>query len=141
MGEIGEGKTPSLLLVFMTANMDHERALSRLNIITEGKVIYCYIFLIYTFNSNNFTGKVQYSGCTISHGAMEGGFWRNTEELRITSIWAIHDPEGLYELGMADLNKGSESSTGQFLGNLFWEIYSRIKNTSNLSQILFLWLV
>ena len=38
MGEIGEGKTPSLLLVFMTANMDHERALSRLNIITEGKV-------------------------------------------------------------------------------------------------------
>ena len=97
----------------MTANMDHERALSRLNIITEGKVIY--LFLIYTFNSNKFTGKIQYSGCTISHGAMEGGFWRNTEELRITSIWAIHDPEGLYELGMADLNKESESSTGQFL--------------------------
>ena len=42
---------------------------------------------------------------------MEGGFWRNTEELRITSIWAIYDPEGLYELGIADLNK-VESSTG-----------------------------
>ena len=83
------------------------------------KAIYCYLFLMYTFNSNNLTGKVQYSGCTISHGAMEGGFWRNTEELRITSIWAIYDPEGLYELGMADLNKESESSTGQFL-----ELYS-----------------
>ena len=46
---------------------------------------------------------------------MEGGFWRNTEELRLTSIWAIYDPEGLYELGMADLNKESEGSTGQFL--------------------------
>ena len=79
------------------------------------KVLYCYLFLIYTSNSNNFTGKVQYSGCTISHGAMEGGFWRNTEELRLTSIWAIYDPEGLYELGMADLNEESESSTGQFL--------------------------
>ena len=52
---------------------------------------------------------------------MEGGFWRNTEELRLTSIWAIYDPEGLYELGMADLNKQSESSTGQFL-----ELYSSI---------------
>ena len=73
------------------------------------------LLFIFTFNSKNFTGKVQYSGCTISHGAMEGGFWRNTEELRLTSIWAIYDPEGLYELGMADLNKESENSTGQFL--------------------------
>ena len=44
---------------------------------------------------------------------MEGGFWRNSDELRLTSIWAIHDPEGLYELGTADLNKKSEINTTQ----------------------------
>ena len=88
MGEIGEGRDPSLLLIFMTANMDHERALGRINEITEG--------------------KVKYSGCTLSQGAMEGGFWRNVDDMKLTSIWAIHDPEGHYELGMADLNNASD---------------------------------
>ena len=89
MGEIGEGRDPSLLLVFMTANVDHEKAISRLNEITEG--------------------QVPYSGCTICQGAMEGGFWRQTDELKLTSIWAIHDPEGHYEIGMADMNTVSDS--------------------------------
>ena len=90
MGEIGEGRDPNLLLVFMTANIDHERALGRLKEITEG--------------------KITYSGCTICQGAMEGGFWRQTEELKLTAIWAIHDPEGSYELGMADLDPASDSN-------------------------------
>ena len=90
MGEIGEGRDPNLLLIFMTANVDHERALKRLNEITEG--------------------KIPYSGCTICQGAMEGGFWRQTDELKLTSIWAIHDPEGSYELGMADLSNASDKN-------------------------------
>ena len=91
MGEIGEGRDPSLLLVFMTANIDHERALDRLNEITRG--------------------KIPYSGCTICQGAMEGNFWRQVDELKLITIWAIHDPEGSYELGMADLTKASDGNT------------------------------
>ena len=89
MGEIGENKNPSLLLVFMTANVNHEKALERLNEITRG--------------------EVPYSGCTICQGAMEGNTWRSTEEMRLTSIWAIHDPDGLYKIGMADLTKMSNT--------------------------------
>ena len=40
MGEIGENREPSLLLVFMTANVNHEKALERLNEITKGEVPY-----------------------------------------------------------------------------------------------------
>ena len=35
----GEGKHPSLVLVFMTANVDHEKALEKLNELTESKFI------------------------------------------------------------------------------------------------------
>ena len=80
----GEGRYPSLLLVFMTANLDHEQALQKLNCMTEG--------------------KVPYSGCTICRGAMMGSQCRQNDDMTLIAIWAIFDPEGLYEVGMADLN-------------------------------------
>ena len=90
MGEIGEGRDPNLLLVFMTANIDHEKALGRLNEITG-----C---------------QIPYSGCTICQGAMEGGSWRQSDEMKLTAIWAIHDPDGSYVLGMADLTQASDNN-------------------------------
>ena len=111
MGEIGEGRDPSLLLVFMTANIDHERALGRLNEITQG--------------------KIPYSGCTICQGAMEGNFWRQVDELKLTSIWAIHDPEGSYEVGMADLTKASEDHpTRKIVQNAVSNVVARCRAKS-----------
>ena len=111
MGEIGEGRDPSLLLVFMTANIDHERSLGRLNEITQG--------------------KIPYSGCTICQGAMEGNFWRQVDELKLTSIWAIHDPEGSYELGMADLTKASEGHpTRKIVKNAVSNVVARCRAKS-----------
>ena len=40
---------------------------------------------------------------------MEGSTWKSTKEMRLTSIWAIHDPDGLYEIGMADLTEASDA--------------------------------
>ena len=40
---------------------------------------------------------------------MEGSTWKSTEEMRLTSIWAIHDPDGLYQIGMADLTRASDA--------------------------------
>ena len=82
--EIGEEKQPSLVLVFMTANLDHEKALKKLDELTGG--------------------NVPYSGCTICRGAMTGTQCRQTDDMRLVGIWAICDPEGSYEIGMADLN-------------------------------------
>ena len=39
VGEMGD-REPSLLLVFMTANVDHAKALERLNEITKGEIPY-----------------------------------------------------------------------------------------------------
>ena len=85
----GVGKHPSLVLVFMTANVDHEDALQKLNELTEG--------------------KVPYSGCTIFRGAMMGNQYRQNDEMRLISVWILNDPEGLYEVGMADLNQASNT--------------------------------
>ena len=83
----GEDRYPSLLLVFMTANVDHEKALQKLNKITMG--------------------KVPYSGCTICRGAMMGSQCRQNDDMTVIAIWAIFDPEGLYKVGMADLSLAS----------------------------------
>ena len=85
--EIGEEKEPSLVLVFMTANIDHEKALKKLDELTGG--------------------NVPYSGCTICRGAMTGTQCRQIDDMRLIGIWAISDPEGSYEIGMADLNNMS----------------------------------
>lgn len=38
---------------------------------------------------------------------MGGSSWRQNDELKVTAIWGIHDPEGSYELGMADLSQAA----------------------------------
>ena len=89
--EVGEEKQLSLVLVFMTANIEHEKALNKLNALTGG--------------------IVPYSGCTICQGAMIGTQCRQVDEQRLIAIWAISDPEGLYAVGMANLNIASEKTT------------------------------
>ena len=91
MAEIGDGREPSLVLAFMTANVQHEKALEKLTKITNG--------------------KVPFSGCTISMGAMMGTQCRQTDSMRLVATWIIHDPEGLYELGMADLSNESADNS------------------------------
>ena len=85
----GEGKHPSLVLVFMTANVEHAKALEKLNELTEG--------------------KVPYSGSTICRGAMMGTLCRQNDDMRLVAVWVLNDPEGLYEVGMADLNQASNN--------------------------------
>ena len=90
ISEIGEGRDPCLALIFMTANVEHEKALATFKKLTEG--------------------KVPFSGCTICRGAMMGSQCRQRSSMRLISIWTIYDPEGLYEVGMADLSQASGNS-------------------------------
>ena len=90
VSEFGEGRNPSLVLIFMTANVEHEKALKKFNELTGG--------------------KVPFSGCTICRGAMMGAQCRQNDIWKLVSIWAISDPEGLYEVGMANLNNTSNNN-------------------------------
>jgi len=93
LAKIGENRQPSLLLVYMTANVDHEKALTKLLDMTKG--------------------EIPYSGCTTCQGAMEGNTWKNTEEMKLTSIWMLYDPEGSYEIGMADMSEAADGTSTQ----------------------------
>ena len=113
--EIGEEKEPSLVLVFMTANIDHEKALKKLDELTGG--------------------NVPYSGCTICRGAMTGTQCRQIEDMRLIGIWAISDPEGSYEIGMADLNNMSAKlSSRTIVAEAVRKIYEDCKITASKQQ-------
>ena len=88
--ELGEERTPSLALIFMTSNVEHEKALDMFKQLTDG--------------------RVPFSGCTTCRGAMIGTQCRQKRSMRLISIWTIYDPEGMYEVGMADLNSASNKS-------------------------------
>ena len=110
--EIGEEKEPSLVLVFMTANMDHEKALKKLDELTGG--------------------NVPYSGCTICRGAMTGTQCRQIDDMRLIGIWAISDPEGSYEIGMADLNNiSAEMSSRTIVSDAVRQTYEDCKNIAS----------
>ena len=109
--DIGIEKEISLVLVFMTANIDHEKALQKLDNLTGG--------------------NVPYSGCTICHGAMMGTQCRQIDEKRLIAIWAISDPEGLYEVGMANLNMATENTpVRKIVRQSVRDIYEKCKKIS-----------
>ena len=104
----GKGEYPSLVMVFMTANVDHEKALKKLDELTEG--------------------NVPYSGCTICRAAMMGTLFRQNDEKRLVSVWILIDPEGLYEVGMADLNQASNTDeTHSIVANI-------VRNTEDICK-------
>jgi serine/threonine protein kinase len=90
--EIGQGRTPSLVLIFMTANHDHAKGLEKFK----------------ELSADEKGAFPQFSGCTLCWGAMMGAAHRKKDDLFCVGMWAIFDPEGLYQLGHADLNEVNE---------------------------------
>jgi len=82
--DLGDGKAPSLVLCFMTANHDIETGLKALRDLIGP--------------------DVPFSGCTLCQGAMIGASHKR-KDMTSVGIWAIHDPDGLYVLGHVDIDE------------------------------------
>jgi len=80
-GKMGD-HVPSLFLIFMTSNHDHEAGLEQLRKIAPG---------------------VPYSGATTCMGVIQGRKSMRSNATTV-AIWAISDPEGMYTLGVANLD-------------------------------------